>query len=148
MLSWWALGLAALAGLVMAIQGSINASLGKLAGLWEMIILVNVLGALAAGIVILSPLADQNLGRLLDAPWYLWLGGLGGVFIIYGVAKSIPEVGVTAATTAIIVAQLSGAAIIDHLGLFGLERVPFQPIKILGVVLMAGGAWVLLLRPS
>lgn len=146
MLKLLALGVAAVAGSLMALQGSLNAGLSKVSGLWEMVFLVHSLGALISLGVILTPLAGQNIQELLGAPWYLWLGGPAGVAIVYGVARSIPAVGVTAATTAIILAQLSTAALIDHLGLFGLERIQFQVVKLLGIALMAAGAWILLMR--
>ncbi len=148
MIQWWAVALAALAGAVMAVQGSMNAGLSKIAGLWEMVLLVHVLGTLVVGLIILTPFAGSHIGRLTEAPLYLWLGGPAGVFIVYSVARSIPRIGVTAATTSIIVAQLSAAAIIDHLGLFGLEKMTFHPVRLLGVALMGGGAYILLLRLS
>lgn len=148
MAHWWALGFAAIAGSLMALQGSLNAGLSKAAGLWEMTLLVMALGALVTAGVFLTPFVHPRLDLLLRVPWYLWLGGPAGVAIIYGVARSIPRVGVTSATTAIILAQLLTAAVIDHLGLFGLDRIPFPLIKLLGIALMGGGAWILLMRPS
>lgn len=148
MVKWLALSLAAFAGAIMALQGSLNAGLSKQVGLWEMTFLVHVLGTLISLGIILTPLAGDQLANLFTVPWYFWLGGPAGVAIIYSVARSIPSVGVTAATTAIILAQLSTAALIDHLGLFGLEKIPFKMIKVLGIVLMGGGAWLLLMRPT
>ena len=59
---------------------------------------------------------------------------------------SISKVGVANATTAIIVGQVSMACAIDHFGLFGLDTVPFNIWKGLGVILMATSAWLLLRR--
>ena len=36
------------------------------------------------------------------------------------------------------------AALIDHLGWLGIERIPFSPLKLLGIALLAVGAWILL----
>ena len=66
--------------------------------------------------------------------------------IIALVATSIPRLGVAVATTAIIVAQVSTALLIDHLGLFGLQAVPFTWLKLVGMVLLAGGALLMLYR--
>ena len=69
-----------------------------------------------------------------------------GIAIIYLVASSIAQAGVASATTAIIVGQVLTAAVIDWFGWFGVEQVPFSLWKGLGILLMAGGAWLLLSR--
>ncbi len=56
----------------------------------------------------------------------------------------IPRLGVASATTAIIVGQVLTALCIDHLGCFGLDKVPFTWTKLLGLALLAAGAWLLL----
>jgi transporter family-2 protein len=141
-----ALLLAATAGLAMAVQGSLNAILGKCTGIWVSMLIVH---ALATATVLLTllfwpPTRDGGLSRLLCAPWYAYLGGLIAVLITYGVIVTIPKLGVATATTAIIVGQVGTAAVIDHFGLFGLREVQFTLIKLFGVVLLAFGARLLL----
>lgn len=140
-----ALLIAALAGVTMALQGSLNTALGKVIGLLEATFVVHLVGLMLAGLLVfVLRLGTGDWHRYDDVPWYFYLGGVLGVMIIYGVVKSIASVGVAAATTAIIVGQLLTAALVDHLGLFGLERIPFSWYRVAGTVLMAGGAWMLL----
>ncbi|MEW6573946.1 MAG: DMT family transporter [Bacillota bacterium] len=135
--------LAASSGAVMAVQGSVNALLGKISGLWEATFVVHAVGTAFAGLLVLC-LRCGGFSRLGQAPWYAWTGGVLGVLIIYGVARAIPKVGVAPATTAIIIGQVLTATIIDHFGLFGLTRLPFTYSRILGCLLLAAGAWFLL----
>ncbi len=129
----------------MALQGSLNSALGKIIGLWEATLLVHIIGTATVGAVILfTPLNQGDLTKLGDAPWYTLLGGVLSVAIIALVATSIPRLGVAVATTAIIVAQVSTALLIDHLGLFGVQAVPLNWLKLVGRVLLAGGALLML----
>ncbi|MEW6183902.1 MAG: DMT family transporter [Bacillota bacterium] len=134
---------AAAAGGLMAVQGSVNALLGKIIGLVEATFVVNVIGAVAAGILLLL-YRSGGFSRLHHIPWFAWSGGVLGVLIIYGVAKSIPKVGVAPATTAIVVAQILTAAAIDHFGLLGMARLPFSGWRVMGGLLLGAGAWFLL----
>ncbi|MFX4262872.1 DMT family transporter [Pelotomaculum propionicicum] len=139
--------IAALSGVAMAIQGTINSALGKVIGLWESTFIVHLTGLLLVSLLLfICKLGDGCLTDILKAPWYSYLGGLLGVLIIYSVVLSIPKVGVAPATTAIVLGQVFTAGLVDHLGLFGMNKIPFSLYNVLGTLLMAGGAWLILKR--
>ena len=126
-------------------SGTMNAALGKVVGLWESTLVVHVVGTLAVLAIILGlGLGFDGLAQYGKAPWYVYLGGLLNVLIIYAVVRSIPRVGVGNATTAIVFAQLLTAVLIDHLGLFGMKKISFQYLDLLGVAMMAVAARILL----
>jgi bacterial/archaeal transporter family-2 protein len=135
--------MAALSGSLMAIQGTFNSLLGKIVGLLESTFSVHLIGTLTAGILLLF-LGNGSFSKASQVPWFAWLGGPIGVAIIFGVAFSIPKLGVGVTTTAIIAAQLFTAYLIDHFGLFGMERIPFNFLKLGGTVLIIIGAKLLL----
>ncbi|NLG83787.1 MAG: DMT family transporter [Firmicutes bacterium] len=137
--------LAAGAGTCMALQGAMNSLLGKGIGLARATFLVQATGALLAGILLFFPWPG-SFAELAHLPWYALLGGPLGVAIVFLVAESIAKAGAGPATTAIIVAQLLLAYLLDHFGLFGLERLPFSAWKALGIILIAAGGWLLLGR--
>ncbi|RKO68228.1 DMT family transporter [Desulfofundulus salinus] len=140
-----ALAIAALSGVTMAVQGSLNAALGKVIGLLETTFVVHLVGLILVAVLLFGfHLGDGRLADYAQAPWYYYLGGMLGVLIVYAVVRSIPKVGVAPATTAIIIGQVLTASLIDHLGLFGLEKLPFTWHRVVGTLLMAGGAWFLL----
>ncbi len=128
----------------MAVQGSLNSVLGDKIGIWETNFLVHFTGTILLLIFLLIKGANLNFNLYKDVPWYLYIGGLLGVAITYGVIVSIPELGVAVATTAIITGQVLTAAAIDHFGLFGLEKVPFTWIKFMGILLLSAGVRLLL----
>jgi len=140
--------IAALSGIAMAVQGSINAALGKVVGLWESTFIVHSTGFLLVSVLFFVFRAGQEnqILSLFQAPWYSYMGGILGVFIIYTVVLSIPQIGVAPATTAIILGQIFTAGLVDHFGLFGMNKIPFNLYHVLGGLMMAGGAWLLLRR--
>jgi len=142
-----ALGVAAVAVVAMAFQGTLNTALGRYAGMLEAALVVHVIGSvILATLVFVARLGQGSLAGLAAAPWYVWLGGPLSVVIIYGVVSSMSRVGVSSATTAIIVGQVLTALIIDHLGAFGMSRVALNWWRLPGILLFALGAKLLLTR--
>lgn len=134
---------AAISGIAMAIQGTLNSSLSQKTSLLSATLVVHIIGTLVAFVAVLvgrTPLLKYNW---LSVPWYLYLGGVLSVIIVGLVAVSIPKVGVCNATTAIIIGQVSMAVLIDHFGWFGMCRLPWSSSQFIGVALFAAGAKLL-----
>ena len=147
MQAWLCLGLAALAGVLMAVQGSLNGALGKVIGVLEGNLVLHAVGlVLVAALLFLFGLGRGDFGKMSEAPWYLYLGGVINVAIIYGVMLSIAKVGAGNATTAIITGQLAMALVVDWLGLFGLAQSPMTWGRGAGLILMAIAAKLLLAK--
>ncbi len=141
--------IAGVAGALMAVQGTLNALAGKTVGLIPATFIVNLLGSVTTGLLLVffhpnAAAFGEILQKIPSVPFYAWLGGPIGVAIIYGVAVSIPRLGVGMATTGIITFQLLTAYAIDHFGLFGREHLPFNWIKLTGILLLATGSYLLL----
>ncbi|MFZ5595749.1 MAG: DMT family transporter [Bacillota bacterium] len=137
--------IAAFSGAAMAFQGTLNTAQAKVIGLLEATFVVHLVGLAFVSLLLFVPgLGQGKLSLLGQAPLYTYLGGVLGVIIIYCVARSIPVVGVAPATTSIILGQILTATIIDHFGLFGMEKLQFSWYRVGGTLLMACGAWLLL----
>lgn len=137
--------LALLSGALMAVQGSMNTALSKVIGLLETTFIVHLMGTVVLLILLfILRMGKGNFSDVAAAPWYLYLGGLISVGIIYLVAGSMAELGVANTTTAIIVGQVVTAIIIDHLGAFGLEQLPFAWSQLIGLLFLVFGANLLL----
>ena len=139
-LSLLALGLAAIAGATMAVQGAINTSLSKVIGLVESTLIVHITGLLTSLLILGGNYlysGHLKFNFVSQAPWYSFLGGILGVIIIFGVGN---------ATTSIIAGQLLTAFVIDCFGFFGVQQVPFHWLKIVGLILIAAGARLILCK--
>lgn len=106
---------------------------------------IHLLAVITAGVLVLFfPPPSDLLKKITATPPYAWLGGPLGLAIIFGVAMSIPRLGVGVATTGIIFFQLFTAYLIDHFGLFSQEHSPFTWIKAVGILFMVTGSYLLL----
>lgn len=141
------LAIAGISGAAMAFQGTLNTALGKIVGIWESTLIVHVIGTVTALlIIIILGVGFNGFGKMAEAPWFTYLGGVLSVVIIYAVVRAMSEVGVGNATTAIITAQIITAVIVDCTGLFGMKQMPFKYLDILGIVMLSGGAYILFLE--
>ncbi|MBQ3199953.1 MAG: DMT family transporter [Firmicutes bacterium] len=136
-----------LAGMLMAVQGSINGQVSKVIGTLEGNFLMHSVGlAIIFLLLFVVGIGDGDWRKLPELPWYGYLSGLINVVIIYGVMVSIPRLGAASATTAIVAGQVATAVLIDWLGMFGLEKTPFSYTQAVGVAVLALGVKLLLVK--
>ncbi|EPE63356.1 hypothetical protein A6395_09120 [Exiguobacterium sp. SH31] len=129
---------AVLSGTFIALQGIFNAKLGYAVGAWLSVTIVHFVGLiLALGIYAFKRDADMTAFRRV--PWYYSLGGLFGVFVVFGELTAIQQLGVTWAICVLLVAQLIGAFLIDLNGWFGVKKKPVNQGQIMGLALMVVG---------
>lgn len=147
-MQWLYLGIAALAGAAMAVQGSLNSVLTKNTGIWPSMLWVHVTGTILVAVLLLVSKSSFSVLWTQPSPWPAYLGGLLNVLIIWGVIKSMPVIGVGNATTAIVLLQLITAVLIDNIGLLGLKKIGFCWWNLLGIILMAVGARLMLIKAS
>ena len=134
---------AVIAGAAMSVQGVMNTRLGDKAGALETSAYVQLTG-FALALVIALLWGKGDIRQLAQAPWYTWLGGLLAPVITVTVMLSISGLSPTVGISAILLSQLTVAALIDALGWLGAEKMPFTWQKGVGAALMAAG--VLLMK--
>ena len=67
------------------------------------------------------------------------LGGAIGAFITYTVIRSMEALGPARAVMLIVTAQLLVAYLIELMGIFGVEKQPFEWSKLIGMVVTIAG---------
>ena len=127
-----------LAGAAMSFQGVINARLGDKIGLYESNVFVQGTAFLLS-LIALWILGKGQMAGLMKMPWYYWMGGVLGLTITLTVMLGIQNLTPTVAISAILIAQLLTAALIDAFGIIGTEKVPFTWNKYVGMGLLVGG---------
>ena len=131
--------IALISGALMSIQGVFNTAVNKTATIWT----ANVFVQFTALCVCLGAwmITDRTslLAPLKTEPKYMLLGGVIGAFITYTVIKSMESLGPAKAVLLIVVSQLLVAYGIELLGLFGVEKQPWEWRKVIGMAVAIAG---------
>ena len=142
-----AVALVVAGGIAGAVQAAIMGRFGERVGVLEAFAFATALTAAIACVVLL--LGRQSLHGYAAAarqPVWLWTAAAMGALIVLGITYAAPRIGTTAAIGIIVAGNLAMAAVIDRFGLFGLEKIPFQWQRVLGIALLAAGAALSLKR--
>lgn len=132
--------MAALSGMAMTFQGTFNSALSKKIGVIETSMIVHITGLVVSIVGVIIWGTFPKITTLKDVPYYSLLGGVLGVLIIAGVAYTISRTGAAFGISIILIAQLLSAVILDHFGIFTLERIPINTTRVIGTILMLVGA--------
>lgn len=127
-----------LAGLFMSLQGVFNTRLSEKIGLWETNAIVQGIG-FALTLIIMMIWGKGNIRNIGEANKLYLLGGPLGSAITVTVMLGMAKLGPTYAVSAILIAQLVSAALIEAFGLFGSNKANFGMCKIVGSIIMLIG---------
>ncbi|HXH30375.1 MAG TPA: DMT family transporter [Bacteriovoracaceae bacterium] len=141
---------AILIGTLMPIQAGLNAELTRFIKHPYLGALISFFtGFLALSIIVLlhkSPLTE--LKRLPEANPVLFLGGILGALFVGSSIFLIPRMGATSMIAAFVTGQLLMSVVIDHYGLLGIQSTPLGLTRVIGVVLLFAGLYLILKKAA
>lgn len=132
-------------GIAIAVQPSINGRLAQKVGALESSMISFAVGTLFLAVVVLFAGRGSLRGVANSSLWELTGGCLGAFFVTLTIV-AIPRIGTTAAMAAVICAQLTTGAILDHFGVFGFRTIPLDSKRAIGVALLMAGAALIIKR--
>ena len=133
--------IALISGALMSVQGVFNTQVTKTTGMWVSNMWVQF-SAFIVCLVVWFVAGRDPIGGILEVqPRYMLLGGAIGAGITWTVIKSMDQLGPAKAALLIVIAQLIVAYVIELLGLFGVDKTPFDWKR-------AGGLLICLLYTS
>ncbi|WP_400245032.1 DMT family transporter [Niallia sp. JL1B1071] len=133
--------IAFISGSLVGVQNIFNNRVNQKAGLWATTTLVLALGFIAS--FILGFITEgTGLFHLENMQTWYWFSGIIGVGVVVCMTKGIRNLGATYAVSISLSSQLVFALLFDSLGLLGLEKVPFTPQQLIGVLVIIGGILV------
>ena len=133
--------IAALSGAMIPLQAGMNARLGQALGhpIWATLVSLAVSVACASAVAVsLRPAAPAVAGAFAG-PWWIWLGGVIGVFYITVALLIAPKLGAASFVTAIVAGQMLASVAIDQFGIAGFEQRATSPGRLLGAALVVVG---------
>jgi bacterial/archaeal transporter family-2 protein len=136
-------GIAAAGGMATALQAHFMGILDKHMGTLESVFITYFSGGLLIGLIMLA----QRGGNITSGgaiPWYVYSAGVLGLIIVGAIAFSVPRLGLVAAFTVFIAAQVLTGVLFDHFGLLGAGVRPLTLARTAGVVVMMVGVWLIL----
>ena len=136
-----ATSLAVAAGLAGSVQVALMSRLGERIGVLGALAFSTAVTAVIAVLILLA--ARGSLGafsRAVHQPWWMLLGGVMGLLIVFTITYAGPRIGVAATVGILIAGQLAMGAAIDRWGLFGSQQIALHWPRVLGIVLLATGA--------
>jgi transporter family-2 protein len=135
--------LTACAGGLVALQAPINSKLGKAAGTFAAASISFLVGTLILLAITALSGKGVHLSSAAKLPWYYFTGGLLGAAYVTTVLVSVRALGAGGVTAATIAGQLSTAVLLDRFGAFGLPEKPITLARLIGVVLLAAGVFLI-----
>ncbi|MGE8386605.1 MAG: DMT family transporter [Pseudomonas sp.] len=136
--------LALLAGVVLPYQAASNAAVGRALGhwLWGAFTSLTVSSAVVIAALLILRVPMPDLGKALQGPWWLWIGGVLGALYVAAAAALTPKLGTAGFLVLVVAGQILTSVIVDHFGLMGVSAKPVSLPRIAGVVLILAGVFL------
>jgi bacterial/archaeal transporter family-2 protein len=132
---------ALVAGMAVPTQFAINTQLRQLVGgtvvAAALSFLVGTVILFAAAVVVNRSVPE--IGSMISAPPWMYLGGLLGAFYICASIVLTPRLGVATTIGLILTGQVIASMAIDHFGLFGVSVQPASIPRLMGAILVIVG---------
>jgi len=138
-----AVTLTACTGGMVALQAPINSMLGRAVGTWQAAFFSFAVGTVALALI--AGLVKGGLGQIAEArhlTWYYLTGGLLGAAYITSVLVTVRSLGVGGVVAATIAGQLAISVVVDHFGWLGVGKQPIDAARVIGIVLLAAGTYL------
>lgn len=141
---WSLLAMAFVSGALMPLQAGINGLLAReVSGVLNAATISFLVGTVALLILVLWQRDTVSLSNLKSLQWWHWAGGLMGAFFVFTAAFVAPRIGALLFMVLILAGQLSSAIFLDHQGWVGYKEMPINIGKIIGLLLILSGVWVI-----
>ncbi len=126
-------------GVAVGIQSPLAGAIGQRVGGTASSFIVHLSGMILSGALLMLR-GGEKIGAWRTLPWYMFGVGIFGLILYQTINVTLPRLGSTMMVTLIIIGQLLMGVLIDHFGWLGITPRPLDATRIVGVlVLLVGG---------
>lgn len=122
-------------GIGMSTQAAVNGALGRRVGTVEGAFISFFIGTVSLFLLLMF-FGKGSIMEVLTVPKWQLFGGLLGAAYIAITITTVPKLGVGLVVVSVIVGQILMSMTIDHFGWFGVQRIPLDGQRILGVIFL------------
>jgi transporter family-2 protein len=137
--------LTAFVGALIAFQAPINAGLAKSIGPRQSAFVSFLIGTVL--LLFVAAFARGGLAQIKEIgsipAWYYLTGGILGAAYVGTVLVTVKTLGAGPVVAATVAGQLSASLVVDQLGWLGVTKDPITALKLLGVLLLAAGTYLI-----
>lgn len=134
--------IAIIGGAMVTLQAQMIGVIDKQMGTLESVFITYVSGGLLI-FLLLAAMRGGNLGTWRYVPWYTLTAGAMGLVIIGALSYTVPRLGLVTAFTVFVAAQFIVGALLDHFGLLGAAVRPVDLSRLVGVIVLLVGVWLI-----
>lgn len=134
-----------LAGVTITTQAGVNSQLRvAISNPWMAAFISFFVGTIVLGLyVVVTRQTIPSVAQLRGIELYKYAGGLLGAFFVTVIILTVQKIGSANVFALVIAGQLFMALLYDHLGLFGFPQSNISWVKIMGVMLLVAGAYLI-----
>lgn len=135
--------LTAFTGGLVALQAPVNSMLGRAVGTWQAAFVSFAIGTIALAAI--AALATGGLGQVSavrNVSWVYLTGGLLGAAYVTTILVTVRTLGAGGVVAATIAGQLAVSVVVDHFGLIGVAKQPITLGRVVGVLLLGLGTYL------
>lgn len=133
--------LAILAGILISLQSVFNAKVNENVGQW--LTTTSVLGIGLISSILFYIITENSISiKMYTTNYFFYVSGLFGIGLIICIMGAIKSLGPAYTVLISLITQLVVALCIDTFGLFGMESIPLQINKLVGIGLLIVGVGI------
>jgi len=139
---WIVLIIGLIGGISVGLQSPIAGAMGQKIGGTASSFLIHLSGMIFSGIFLFIR-GGERIQEWRTLPWYMLFAGMFGLILYLTISVTLPRLGSTMMVALIIIGQLVTGVIIDHFGLLGVITRQIDISRVLGVLALVFGAYLI-----
>ncbi len=139
---WIVVIIGLIGGTAVGLQSPIAGAMGQKIGGTASSFLIHLSGMIFSGLFLFIR-GGERIHEWRTLPWYMLFAGMFGLILYLTISVTLPRLGSTMMVALIIIGQLVTGVIIDHFGLLGVITRQIDLSRILGVLALVFGAYLI-----